>query len=597
MPKEKTSKGAGHRFSPRPNKAHLINWCHWDEETFKTAQKEDRPIYLSISAVWCHWCHVFDETTLSDTEVIQLINRDFIPVRLDADKNPHIQSRYLAGGWPTSAFLTPTGNTIVSGTYMYPKDFKELAEKVSKYYTTNKGELYAKIAQSKVERSLDRERQPIPKGELTEEIPIQVVGSIKGMFDPINGGFGSEPKFPQPEVIELLLTEYHMRDDKELLDIALKSMDTMMESDLWDKAEKGFFRYSTRSDWSEPHYEKMLEGNAGLLKDYLFGYQVTGKEEYRETAKGIISYIDTNLSSPEGGFYGSQDADEEYYKLDARARTQKSAPKVDTHLYTNWSGLVISQYIRAYQALGQEAYLKRALDALSLLINKAYHAGMGMSHYIADGEVSIKGLLVDQACMADALISAYETTAHRKYLEMAVDIMNYVINKLGDGNRGGFFDIPEDIAPVGNLAFREKPLIENSQAVRVLGRLFYLTGREDFRRVSGSALKTFLNIYPDYSIQASTYALAVREYINHPVQINIVGSKGDPRTVALHKGGLKIFFPWKVIQVLDPEKDPLEIGPVTYQPAEEPVAYVCREGVCSAPLRSTKELKDFLKRK
>lgn len=595
MSRDRTSKLPEHRFSPKPNKAHLINWHHWSDTTFSTAQKADKPIFLSISAVWCHWCHVFDETTLSDQDVIEMLNRDFIPIRVDADRNPHIQSRYLAGGWPTCAFLTPTGNTIISGTYMHPNDFKELASKVSKYYATHKGELYAQIAQARVERSLNRERRPAPEGELTEEIPIQVTGLIKGMFDTLYGGFGGEPKFPQPEVIELLFTEYYMRNDEELLDIATKSLDSMMESELWDRIEKGFFRYSTRRDWSEPHYEKMLEGNAGHLKDYLFGYRVTGKEDYCKIAEGIISYINSNLSCPGGGFYGSQDADEEYYKLDARGRTQRTPPKIDNHLYINWNGQVISQYIRAYQTLGKEEYLRTALNALNFLLNTAYRRGSGMYHYIANGEVKLSGLLVDQVYMADALVSAYETTASRKYLAAAIDIMNYVIDKLCDRQKGGFFDIPEDISYIGNLAFREKPLMENAQTVRVMGRLFYLTGREDFRKLSEEALKTFLDIYPDYSIQAATYALAVREYIQHPVQITIVGAKSDPRTQTLHKHGLETFPPWKVIQVLDPREDPLEIGPITYQPLDEPVAYVCKEGICSAPLRSVEELLDFIK--
>lgn len=597
MTNDKTTETGDHRFSPRPNKAHLINWHHWEDDTFNTAQKEDKPVFLSISATWCHWCHVFDETTLSDPEVIELLNRDFIPVRVDADKNPHIQNRYLAGGWPTSSFLTPTGNTIVSGTYMQPNDFKELAQKVSKYYAAHKGELYANIAQSKVRRSVDRESQPIPEGEPTEEIPIRVVGSIKGMFDPIHGGFGNEPKFPQQEVIELLLTEYHMRDDKELLDIATKSLDSMMGSELWDKVEKGFFRYSTKSDWSEPHYEKMLEGNAGLLKDYLLGYRVTGKEDYREIAEGIISYIDAALSSPEGGFYGSQDADEEYYKLGASARKEKSPPKIDTHLYTNWNGMVISQYIRAYQTLGQEAYLDRAINALRHLTDKAYQTGAGMYHYISNGEARLKGLLVDQVYMADALISAYETTLDRKHLETAIDIINCVINKLCDRRKGGFFDIPEEAAHIGNLTFREKPFIENAQTVRVLNRLFYITGKEDYHKLAGTALKVFYNIYPDYSIQAATYALAVREYVKHPTVINIIGPKKDLRTAALHNEGIKMFLPWKVIQVLDPEKDPLTVGPVTYPATDEPSAYVCGEGTCSPPLHSAKELSDFIKGK
>ena len=594
---DKPSGVEGHRFSPRPNQAHLISWNHWGDDAFDTAKKEDKPVFLSIGATWCHWCHVFDETTLSDPEVIELLNQDFIPVRVDADKNPHIQNRYLAGGWPTSSFLTPTGNIIVSGTYMQPDDFKELAQKVSKYYATHKGELYANIAQSKVKKSIDRESQQTPEGEPTEEIPIRVVGSIKGMFDSIHGGFGNEPKFPQSEVIELLLTEYHMRDDKELLDIATKSLDSMMRSELWDRAEKGFFRYSTRPDWSEPHYEKMLEGNAGLLKDYLLGYQVTGQEAYREIAEGIISYIDANLSSPDGGFYGSQDADEEYYKMDADDRKKKSPPKIDTHIYTNWNGMIISQYIRAYQALGRKAYLDRAVNAIKHLTDKAHETGAGMYHYITNGEARLKGLLADQVYMADALISAYETTSDRKHLETAIDIINCTINKLCDQRKGGFFDIPEESARIGNLTFREKPLIENAQTVRVLNRLFYLTGKEDFHRLAGMALKVFFNIYSDYSIQAATYALAVREYVKHPIAINIIGPKKDPRTLALHNEGIKIFLPWKVIQVLDAEKDPLTVGPITYPAADEPSAYVCGEGTCSPPLHGVKELKNFIKRK
>ena len=350
--KENPPKAEVHRFSPRPNKAHHIKWYFWDDDTFNMARKEDKPVFLSISATWCHWCHVFDETTLSDPEVIELLNRDFISVRVDADKNPHIQNRYLAGGWPTSAFLTPAGNTIVSGTYMKPNDFKEFAGKVSNYYATHKGELYATIAHSKVRKSLNKESQRIPEGDPTEDILVQIVNTIKDTFDQVHGGFGSEPKFPQQEVIELLLTEYYIRGDEELLDMSLKTLDNMMGSALWDGPEKGFFRYSTKSDWSAPHYEKMLEGNAGFLKDYMLGFQVTGKEDYRKIVEGIISYVNTNLSSPEGGFYGSQDADEEYYKLDAGARKRENPPKVDTLLYANWNGLAISQYIRAYQALG-----------------------------------------------------------------------------------------------------------------------------------------------------------------------------------------------------------------------------------------------------
>ncbi|MFN3467789.1 MAG: DUF255 domain-containing protein, partial [Candidatus Brocadiales bacterium] len=289
------------RFSPRPNNAHLIHWREWEEEAFQQAQREDKPVYLSLSAVWCHWCHVFDETTLSDLQVIEILNRDFICVRVDADKNPHLQSRYLAGGWPTSAFLTPKRDIIVAGTYIYPEDFKSLANKVSAYYKNQKGELYARMARYKIERGIERDRQQPPRKGPTDEIPKRVFNYIKESFDAIHGGFGTEPKFPQPEVIEVLIKEslFNLPARETTvpdgLEMAKKSLDGMMQGELWDAVEKGFFRYCTRANWAVPHYEKMLEGNAGLLKDYLLGYQATGNESYRAIADGILHYTGTRL--------------------------------------------------------------------------------------------------------------------------------------------------------------------------------------------------------------------------------------------------------------------------------------------------------------
>ncbi len=597
MPKKKPSGAETHHFSPRPNKAHLIEWRHWGDEAFKMAQDADKPVFLNIGAVWCHWCHVFDETTLSDPDVIDILNRDFVPIRVDADKNPHIQNRYLAGGWPTNTFLTPTGNTISGGTYIRPDEFKGLAEKVSKYYADHKSELYASIAHSKVRKSLGRESERVAEGQPTGEIPGRVTGILKDTFDHVHGGFGSEPKFPQQDVIELLLTEYLINGDMELLDMATKTLDNMMEGGLWDNVEKGFFRYATRSDWSVPHYEKMLEGNASLLKDYLLGYQVTGKEGYRKVAEDVISYLDAKLSSPDGGFYGSQDADENYYMLDAEARKKENPPKVDTNIYTNWNGMAISGYLHAYQALGHEPYGDRAVKAIGHLTASAYRAGKGMYHYVTNGEAELRGLLVDQVFMADALVSAYETTMERRFLETAIDIMDCVTRDLRDPRKGGFFDIPEDDAQIGNLAFREKPLMENTRAMRVLNRLHHLTGKEEYHNLSLETAQALIGTFTDYSVQASSYALAVREYLEHPVQITIIGSKSDPRTLALHKEGLGIFLPWKVIQVLDPKTDPLQLGPITYSAGEEPLAYGCQEGMCSPPMRTPEELKAFMQGK
>lgn len=596
------------RFSPRPNKAHLVHWRQWNEDAFREAEEEDKPVYLSLSAVWCHWCHVFDETTLSDSQVIEILNRNFICIRVDADRNPHIQSRYLAGGWPTSAFLTPKRDIIVAGTYIYPDDFKSLANKVSEYYKQRKGELYARMAHYKVEKAVERERRGIARDGLTEDIPKRIFNLIKEPYDPVYGGFGTEPKFPQTEVVEFLIKEPLFDSQTATLgalEMAEKTLDGMMNGELWDAVEKGFFRYCTKADWKVPHYEKMLEGNAGLLKDYLLGYQATGNESYRTIAEGILDYTGTHLFSPNGGFYGSQDADEEYYHLDAQARSKVTPPKVDECIYTDWNGQIISQYLLAYQSLGVKDALEKAARSLGFLKERAYKKGQGMCHLVANGEEGLRGLLADQVYIAEALLTAYQITTQREYLDWAIDLIDYIIKAFGDNTGGGFFDVSEGVASAERLAFREKPFRENSVAARILIRLFYFTGKEGYKKEALNTLRAFLDTYEYYSLQAAPFALAVREYLTYPLHIVIVGKKSDGSTLALHQEALRIFpkkeglgvvhppqadasgtLLWKIVQILDPTIDPLKIGPLSFPQlaSGESAAYVCREGVCSSPI-------------
>jgi uncharacterized protein YyaL (SSP411 family) len=606
------------RFSPKPNKAHLVHWKEWEEEAFGEAQKAGKPVYLSLSAVWCHWCHVFDETTLSDPHVIEILNRDFICIRVDADKNPHLQSRYLAGGWPTSAFLTPERDIIVAGTYIPPEDFKSLTSKVLQYYGHKKGDLYARMARYKVEKAIERQGKAPAKGGITRDVPKRAFYLIKEAYDPLHGGFGTEPKFPQPEVIEFLIKESSLDNQGSApdgLEMARKTLDGMMNGELWDTVEKGFFRYCTRANWTTPHYEKMLEGNAGLLKDYLLGYQATGNESYRTIVEGILHYTDTHLSSPNGGFYGSQDADEEYYHLDAQGRGKASPPKIDECVYTDWNGQMISQYLLAYQSLGLKEPLERAEKALNFLREQAYQKGGGMSHFVADGGTGLRGLLADQVYMAEALITAYQTTAQGEYLQWAIDLMEYTIRAFADRAGGGFLDVSEEVASTERLSFREKPFRENSVTARVLIRLFYLTGGEGYKKEALKTLRAFLDTYEDYSLHAALFALAVREYITYPIRIVIVGDKADVNTRSLHQEALRIYPPvgdtgtaqatppapahplapaWKVVRVLDPARDPLKIGPLTFPSQASAVAYVCSEGRCSPPLSHPEELKKLL---
>lgn len=184
--------------------------------------------------------------------------------------------------------------------------------------------------------------------EVSHAIIDDVLGYVAASFDPVYGGFGDAPKFPQTDSLELALTQYWYTGDNGLLTMIMKTLDRMAEGGMYDREEGGFFRYSTTRDWNVPHYEKMCEDNARLLSTYLHAYQATGREEYRKLVSEIAQYVNLTLSDQSiGGFYGSQDADEEYYKLRKSERANVDRPYVDKTIYTNWNGLMIRAYLEA----------------------------------------------------------------------------------------------------------------------------------------------------------------------------------------------------------------------------------------------------------
>ena len=206
-----------------------IAWWDWEEETFRLAKELDVPILLSISAVWCHWCHVMDETSYANPEVAALINADFIPIRVDTDQRPDIKSRYNMGGWPTTAFLTPDGEVLTGATYVPPEEFKRLLNQVSDYYRNNKDAVQAKLSELEDRRQAAREARARAIGELSISIVEEVVEAVVDGFDPLHGGFGEAPKFPHAEALELALAEYWRTKDEQLLGVVTKTLSAMAQ--------------------------------------------------------------------------------------------------------------------------------------------------------------------------------------------------------------------------------------------------------------------------------------------------------------------------------------------------------------------------------
>jgi hypothetical protein len=299
-----------------------VLWREWSSAAFEQAQAEDKPILLDIGAVWCHWCHVMDRESYENAEVARVINESFIPVKVDRDERPDIDSRYQVavsaltgqGGWPLTAFLTPDGMPFFGGTYFPPEDrsgrpgMKRLLEAIAHNYRTHRDQIHesaAKIAQalSEVEHFKDG------REAADEQIVKAIVEGMGGMFDAQNGGFGSAPKFPHPTAIDLLLEGYLETRQEWLLTMVTTTLEHMGRGGVYDQIGGGFHRYSVDERWIVPHFEKMSYDNAGLLGNYLRAYQMTGNNFFREIALGILSFLENVLSHPQAGFYASQDAD------------------------------------------------------------------------------------------------------------------------------------------------------------------------------------------------------------------------------------------------------------------------------------------------
>ncbi|RJQ15090.1 MAG: thioredoxin domain-containing protein [Nitrospiraceae bacterium] len=296
-----------------------IDWYPWSEEAFNTARKEDKPVFLSSGAVWCHWCHVMAKECFYDDDTARLLNENFVSIKLDRDERPDVDRRYQiavadmgsGGGWPLSVFLTHDKRPFFGGTYFPPEDragrpgFKKVLGAVIDLYRTKRDDiaLYTDRLVNAMKAG------PVTEEELSETALDDAVKDILPVFDALHGGFGSAPKFPMSGAVEFLINRYFLSRNGPAGYAARKTLESMATGGFCDQLGGGFHRYSTDEAWIVPHFEKMADDNAWLLRNYLSAYSVFGDEIFREAANGIIAFISNVLSDPEGGFYASQDAD------------------------------------------------------------------------------------------------------------------------------------------------------------------------------------------------------------------------------------------------------------------------------------------------
>ena len=543
-------------FSPRPNRAGEIQWQPWSAEAFERARAEDKPILLAISAVWCHWCHVMDETSYSSQHVIDLVNSEYVPVRVDNDVRPDINQRYNMGGWPTTAFLTPQGDVLTGATYLPPDQMADALTRVASYYRTRKPEIVAAVLEG---RRRAGATVAASAGRLDPGLVDRILGSVETAYDQQYGGFGNAPKFPQTDAVALLAEQSILKAEPRLMEMARHTLAQMAGGGTYDHVEGGFFRYSTTQDWSVPHFEKMLEDHGGLVA----ALALTGQAAILDDA---ARYLDTVLRNPETGLYaGSQDADEEYYARDAGGRSRLTAPYVDRRIYAAWNCALAIAYLEADSRLGRPGLRDSAARLLEQLFAGLYVPGAGLRH-----TTELGGQLGDQVWGLWASARAAAAGLGNVWRTRSLELADHLEAAYGDAELGGYFDHSggDDL---GRLQDRIKPLTENSVAAIALAELDALVGDPELRlrERARRALESVAALPHRYGIMAAVFARALDRLLREPVKVTT-------RDEMLSQAALAA-YPYAVVDRSGDE-----------------TAVVCIGTTCLAPTRSVEVLNERL---
>ncbi len=313
-----------------------VHWLPWGEEAFKKARTEGKPIFLSIGYSTCHWCHVMAHESFEDPEVAELLNRDFLSIKVDREERPDIDHIYMnvcqtmtgSGGWPLTIIMTPDGEPFFAGTYI-PKSGRfgmtgllDLLPRITDIWKNSRArvnhtarEIVHHLNQNGIRRksgpvgkSLEDSEEMVPAG-MSEAILHRTYESLHASFDEVHGGFGKTPKFPSPHTLLFLMRYWKKTGESRALEMVERTLQGMRAGGMYDHLGFGFHRYSTDAAWRVPHFEKMLYDQALLSMAYTNAYQITRKGEYKETVKEIFAYVFRVMTSLHGAFYSAEDAD------------------------------------------------------------------------------------------------------------------------------------------------------------------------------------------------------------------------------------------------------------------------------------------------
>ena len=511
-----------------------VDWYPWGEEAWAKAKAEDKPVFLSIGYSACHWCHVMERESFEDPVVAAVLNGNFVAIKVDREERPDIDSIYMQavqmmtghGGWPMSMFLTPEARPFFAGTYFPPQDrhglpgFKRVLEQIGDAFRTRRPDIEA--ASNEVQKSLSSQlRVRGSGGAITRDQLDAAAARIAGNYDRVHGGFGGAPKFPPSMSLDFLMQVAARDGNAHFREIVVTTLTKMARGGMYDQVGGGFHRYSVDARWLVPHFEKMLYDNALLARLYTRAWQWTKDPFFARIASEILGFVTREMTSPEGAFYSTLDADSEgeegKFYVWTRAEVMEllgdEEGRVFCALYDisdrgNWEGHNILNVPRDPESLaadlgvteeqladiasrgkcklygvrakrvwpgrdekllaGWNGWMLAAFAEASIAFGRyedvvRRNADFLLTRIDANGRLTrhakIPGLLEDYSGVAWGLTLAYEATGERRYLDAARSLAAQMLDRFRDEENGGFYDTPTDHE---KLITRPKDLFDNA---------------------------------------------------------------------------------------------------------------------------------------
>ena len=639
----------------RQHAGNPVDWYAWGDEAFAAARERDVPILLSVGYSACHWCHVMAHESFEDAAVAAVMNELFVNVKVDREERPDVDAVYMEavqamtghGGWPMTVFLAPDGRPFFGGTYFPPTarhglpGFVDLLRAVDDAWRTRRDELLGQADQLTAELGRAALLTAGDAASLPGVDALQgAYTQLSASFDREWGGFGRAPKFPQTDNLELLLRSYAHNSSDTTLEMVTTTLDAMASGGMYDHVGGGFHRYSVDAFWMVPHFEKMLYDQAQLVRAYLHGWQVTGRDAWLQVVSETIGYVLRDLRDDAGGFYSAEDADSEgeegrFYiwrieelldvagdaaiewygatksgnfegrnilhrpvrgdlarppEIDAArqrlfdVRQRRVRPGLDDKVLTEWNALMISALAEAGAAAGRSEWIDAAESCASFLLSSLRRESDGrwLRSWQSSGGARVLAYAADHAALVDAFTRLYEATGRARWIDAACDTADALLALFWDAERGGVFTTGDDAE---RLVTRAKDVLDNatpsanSMAAVGLLRLAALTGRDDYRSRGEDVLR-LLSAPIERHPSAFSHLLGAVDFVTSGArEIVVAGDRRDLVDVVQRS-----FTPSAVLAWGERWSSPLWEGRVDGN------AYVCEHFACRAPVSTPDDL-------